>query len=425
MNNKKELKCSFCGKAPSEHEVLVQGPTLELLCTSCARQIAESYGKYVKESMINAPTQQQKAEASKRSATPAAIKKYLDEYIIEQDSAKKILATAIYNHALRIKLKNLNVEDAEDIEKSNIIMVGPSGVGKTALIKRLAKAMDIPFVIEDITSFTSSGFVGRDLEGMLRDLVDAANGDIKRAEKGIIYIDEIDKCSRKGENPSMTSDPSHESLQQAMLKMLEGSEVEVSSRKGERHHPNAPAFKINTQNILFIVGGAFEGIDKIVARRQKKGNASIGFGSKMVLDEDKAMNDYLADVRTEDLKKFGILPELLGRLPIICTLQALSRDSLVRILNEPKNSLLKQYEMLFKANDIELIFSRAAVLYIADQAIKRGTGARSLRGIVEGILTDVMYEAPSEPLLSKVIVNVEDNKIKIEKRYCNEEEYAI
>lgn len=426
MSKEKNLppaRCAFCGQVPEKGEVLVQGPTYEFFCTKCARSIMESYGSMVQKKQKENDCKHD-ADAQQR-ANPSLIKDYLDEYIIEQDQAKKVLATAVYNHMLRIKMKKEQMEGADDIEKSNIIMIGPSGVGKTALIRRLAKAMNVPFVIEDITSFSSTGFVGRDVEAILRDLVDAANGNIKAAECGIVYIDEIDKCSRKGDSPSISSDPAHESLQQALLKLIEGSEVEVSEKKGQRHHPNAPTFKFNTENVLFIVGGAFEGIDKIVARRMKKHTSSVGFGSKVVLDEDKAMNDYLSDIRTEDLKKFGILPELLGRLPVICTLRALTKESLVKILTEPNNALVKQYQSLFQANGIALSFTDAALEAIADRAIKRGTGARSLRGIMEDVLGDVMYEAPSEENLAEVIIDAEGDDFKVNKEYQEKKEEEV
>lgn len=409
-------RCSFCGHPPAEGEILVQGPTLDLLCTACAKLVAKTYGSQTDIQDFEKKQSEQNEYAQKRAA-PKVIKQYLDEYIIEQDPAKQILSTAIYNHMMRVKMKHDNVPGAADIEKANIIMVGPSGVGKTAIIRRLANAMGVPFVIEDITSFSSTGFVGRDVEGMLRDLLDAANGDIETAERGIIYIDEIDKCSRKGDSPSISSDPSHEALQQALLKLIEGSVVEVSAKKGERHHPNAPTFKFNTENVLFIVGGAFEGIDKIIAKRQKKYTSSIGIGSKLTLDEDKAFNERISDLEIEDLKKYGMLPELLGRLPVLCTLQALSKESLVRILTEPKNSLLKQYQTLFRGNDIDLDFSKDALNRIAEKAIERGTGARSLRGIVESVLGDVMYEAPSDTELTHIIIDVEDDEFITKKDY--------
>ena len=418
-NAKHALTCCFCGKAPKEDNVLIQGPLMNFICTDCINQIAgakEQIANYTQQK-----EQEDKESKSARQSTPADIKKYLDTYIIEQDDAKKTLATAIYNHALRIKMKKEGVEGAENLEKSNIMMIGPTGVGKTAIVRHLAKALNVPFVIEDTTSFSSAGYVGRDVESMLRDLVDAAGGNIAAAEKGIIYIDEIDKCTRKGDSPSITADPTHESLQQALLKMLEGSVVEVSAKKGERHHPQAPSFKINTENILFIVGGAFEGIEKIIAKRQKKQDSvAIGFGSKVILDKNKAYNEYISDLRIEDLTKFGILPELLGRLPVICTLKPLTVESLIRILTEPKNALVKQYQTLFAGNAIDLQFSHEALVEIANKAIKRNMGARSLRAIIEDILQDVMFKAPGEIALEKVLVTVAENEIKIVKEY-NEE----
>lgn len=424
-NAKNQVKCDFCGSPldPTKEHIMIQGKSGQFICTKCAERFANAYADIVRE---NRKYSQQKESndiaQQKLRFVPSSIKKYLDDYIIGQESAKKIISTAIFNHKTLLDMKREKYDGAEDIEKSNILMVGPSGVGKTAMIKRLAKALDVPFVIEDITSFSSTGFVGKDLESILRDLLIAADGNLERAEHGIVYIDEFDKCSRKGENPSISTDPTHEALQQGLLKILEGSIVEVAEKQGARHHPNAPTFKMNTENILFICGGAFEGIEKIIARRQKKHQASVGFGSKIVLDEGKAFNEYIDDLRTEDLKKYGMMPELLGRLPIICTLKALPEEDLIRILTEPKNAITKQYQTLFAANGVELEFTDEALFQIAHQAIERGTGARSLRSIVEAVLTDAMYEVPDEDDISKIIVNVDDNnKLKIEKEYHAEE----
>jgi len=407
--------CALCGKTADQSVLMAQGQTLNFICSDCARIANDFFSEKLQKAEIK---KEVKGELDKKKrATPALIREYLDDYIIEQDSAKKVLATAVYNHMLRVKMKEEGREGADEIEKSNVLLVGPSGAGKTALIKRLAKAMGLPFVIEDATSMSATGYVGRDPEAILRDLVDAAGGDIDAAQKGIVYIDEIDKTSRKGESPSVSADPTHESLQQALLKLLEGSEVEVSAQKGTRHHPNAPTFKINTEDILFIVGGAFEGIEKIIAKRQKKNQASVGLGSKLELNKQKAINECLDDLQVDDLKKFGILPELLGRLPVICKLKALTDESLVRILTEPKNALVKQYQTMFAEYGCRLDFSKEALLAIAKRANKKGTGARALRGLMEDILGEAMYTAPGEESLCEVLVDTIDGEIAVSKQY--------
>lgn len=407
--------CALCGKTADQSVLMAQGQTLNFICSDCARIANDFFSEKLQKAEIK---KEVKGELDKKKrATPVLIREYLDDYIIEQDSAKKVLATAVYNHMLRVKMKEEGREGADEIEKSNVLLVGPSGAGKTALIKRLAKAMGLPFVIEDATSMSATGYVGRDPEAILRDLVDAAGGDIDAAQKGIVYIDEIDKTSRKGESPSVSADPTHESLQQALLKLLEGSEVEVSAQKGTRHHPNAPTFKINTEDILFIVGGAFEGIEKIIAKRQKKNQASVGLGSKLELNKQKAINECLDDLQVDDLKKFGILPELLGRLPVICKLKALTDESLVRILTEPKNALVKQYQTMFAEYGCRLDFSEEALLAIAKRANKKGTGARALRGLMEDILGEAMYTAPGEESLCEVLVDTIDGEIAVSKQY--------
>ena len=413
--------CALCGKTADQSVLMAQGKTYNFICSDCAKIANDFFSEKIQKTEVK--KEETKCELSKKKqATPALIREYLDEYIIEQDSAKKVLATALYNHLLRVKMKEEGREGADEIEKSNVLLVGPSGVGKTALIKRLAKAMGVPFVIEDATSMSATGYVGRDPEAILRDLVEAANGNIEAAQKGIIYIDEIDKTSRKSESPSVSADPTHESLQQALLKVLEGSVVEVSEQRGTRHHPNAPTFKINTENILFIVGGAFEGIEKVIAKRQKKHQSGIGFGSNLELNKQKAINDCLDDMQVEDLKKFGILPELLGRLPVICKLKALTDESLVRILTEPKNALVKQYQTLFAEYGCRLEFTKEALLAIAKQANEKGTGARALRGLMEDVLGDAMYTTPGDEELCEVLVDVVDGEIVVSKQYEEIEE---
>ena len=325
---------------------------------------------------------------------PHLIKEYLDQYIIQQDRAKKILSVAVYNHYKRMKYGYETSDDTE-IEKSNVIMLGPSGCGKTALLQHLSKLLDIPFAVTDASSLTEAGFVGADVEVAVRNLYYAADKDVERTEHGIIYLDEFDKIARKsGENNSITADPGHEGVQQALLKMLEGSQVEFTAR-GQRKHPEAPTIKVNTQNILFIVGGAFVGIDKIIAKRLQKSNANIGFGAKVEGERDKATFDELIhQVTPEDLMKYGIIPEIIGRLPIICTLETLNENALLRILTEPVNAPVRQYQKLMAMDHVELKFEEGALRAVARKAIERKTGARSLKGIIEDVMLDVMFEIP-------------------------------
>ena len=321
---------------------------------------------------------------------------------------------AIYNHYKMIKMKqgasSGSIEN--DLEKSNILLVGPSGCGKTAVVKRLAKKLGVPFVICDSTTFTAAGYVGKDLETIFRDLIIATGKSgqdaIKAAEHGIVYIDEIDKISRKGENLSTTSDPGNEAVQQGLLKMLEGSVVTVPL-KGDRLHPQADSVEINTENILFIVGGSFEDIEKIIAKRKHMGKGSIGFGSEIIDKEKDDYNDLIVDITTDDLRKFGMLPEFLGRLPVICPMQRLDEDALISILTEPKNAITKQYQKLLERDGVDLSFSRKALIKIAKEAIKRKTGARSLRSIVESIMNDVMYELPDNEDIDKVNIDIDKN----------------
>ncbi|MBR4696477.1 MAG: ATP-dependent Clp protease ATP-binding subunit ClpX, partial [Selenomonadaceae bacterium] len=338
---------------------------------------------------------------------PHIIKEYLDEYIINQDRARKILAVAVYNHYKRMKYGADNENDT-DIEKSNVIMIGPSGCGKTALLSHLSKLLDVPFAVTDTSSLTEAGFVGADVEVAVRNLYYAADKDIAKAEHGIIYLDEFDKIARKsGANNSITADPGHEGVQQALLKMLEGSVVEFTAR-GQRKHPEAPTIKVDTKNVLFIVGGAFVGIDKEISKRLKKADASIGFGAEVQGEEDKPKYDELIHkVRPEDLMEYGIIPEIIGRLPIICTLETLDEDALLRILTEPKNAPVKQYEKLLSMDNVQLEFQEDALRAVAKKAIERKTGARSLKGIIEDTMLDVMFEIPKSSEPRKVIITKE------------------
>lgn len=337
---------------------------------------------------------------------PHVIKEYLDEFIIMQDRAKKILSVAAYNHYKRMKYDLENHDVDEEIDKSNVIIMGPTGCGKTAMLSHLSKLLDIPFAVTDASSLTEAGFVGSDVEVAVRNLYYAAGKDIEKTEHGIIYLDEFDKIARKsGENNSITADPGHEGVQQGLLKMLEGSVVEFTER-GQRKHPEAPTIKVDTKNILFIVGGAFVGIEKIIEQRVKKGDSAIGFGSEVPSkeDTDKKFNELIHQVRPEDLMKYGIIPEIIGRLPVICTLETLDEDALLRILTEPKNAPVKQYEKLLSMDNVKLEFEEAALRRVAKMAIERKTGARSLKGIIEDVMLDVMFEIPKTNEPRRVVI---------------------
>jgi len=340
---------------------------------------------------------------------PHVIKEYLDQFIIKQERAKKILSVAVYNHYKRMKYGLDHAGTDEEIDKSNVIILGPTGCGKTALLSHLSKLLDIPFAVTDASSLTEAGFVGADVEVAVRNLYYAAGQDIEKTEHGIIYLDEFDKIARKsGENNSITADPGHEGVQQGLLKMLEGSVVEFTAR-GQRKHPEAPTIKVDTRNILFIVGGAFVGIDKIVAQRIRKGESSLGFGVDIPPkeDSDEKFNELIHQVRPEDLMKYGIIPEIIGRLPVICTLEVLDEHSLLRILTEPKNAPVKQYQKLLAMDNVQLEFEEAALLAVAKKAIERKTGARSLKGIIEDTMLEVMFDIPKTDAPRKVIVTEE------------------
>lgn len=412
MPDYSKVQCTLCRRVYTNH-TQYDFPVLDRrtgfgICKTCVKDL---YNAVVAGEAIQADGNVKATAAAIEDELarikPHMIKDYLDQYIIEQERAKKVLSVAIYNHYKRMKY-GFDNPDSDEIEKSNVIMIGPSGCGKTALLMHMAKLLDIPFAVTDASSLTEAGFVGSDVEVAVRNLYYAANKDISKAEHGIIYLDEFDKLARKsGENNSITADPGHEGVQQALLKMLEGNDVEFTAQ-GQRKHPEAPTIKVNTKNILFIVGGAFVGIDKIIAKRIKKSDSAIGFGAEVIGKDNKPkFNDLIHQVRPEDLMKFGIIPEILGRLPVICTLEDLDEDALLRILTEPKNAPVKQYEKLLQMDNVDLHFEEDALRAVAKKAIERKTGARSLKGIIEDTMVDVMFDIPKSDTHRKVTITAD------------------